>query len=170
VHQEGVDYGALEAIDAGGADAMEAAFRAGEGDYVHLQGPAPQQLETDGVAQVVAAVGEAVGPVAFSSLSAKRAWVETDMAHAFVRAYAKARAWVQETPAERVAAAEAAMFQGIDPAVLARTIAAYQRLGNWRGTLTIPRAAYEVALDVFQHSGLITGRHPYDEVVVAPPQ
>ena len=51
---------------------MVAAFRSGAGDYVHLQGPAPQQLEADGVGHVVASVGEAIGPVAFSSLCARR--------------------------------------------------------------------------------------------------
>jgi hypothetical protein len=35
--------------------------------------------------------------------------------------------------------------------------------------VTIARAAYEVALDVFQHSQLITRRHPYEQVVVPPP-
>jgi NitT/TauT family transport system substrate-binding protein len=166
---KGVDFAALQAIDAGGPAAMEAAFRAGRGDYVHLQGPAPQQLEKDGIGQVVAAVGEAFGPVAFSSLSASRRWLQTDMARAFTRAYAKARAWVVETPAAEIAKREAAFFEGVDEAVLARTIDAYQRLGSWRPPLEIPRDAYEVALDVFQHSGRIGKRHPYDAVVVPPP-
>jgi hypothetical protein len=34
----------------------------------------------------------------------------------------------------------------------------------------ISRATYEVALDVFQHSRLVTQRHPYEQVVVPPPQ
>ena len=38
------------------------AFRKGEGDYIHQQGPAPQQLEHDKVGHVVASVGEAIGP------------------------------------------------------------------------------------------------------------
>ena len=45
---------------------MEAGFRAGRADYAHFQGPAPQQLEKDGAGYVVASVGEAIGPVAFS--------------------------------------------------------------------------------------------------------
>ena len=69
LHKQGVDYASLNAIDAGAPDAMVAAFRQGQGDYIHLQGPAPQQLEQDGVAHVLAAVGEAIGPVAFSSLA-----------------------------------------------------------------------------------------------------
>jgi NitT/TauT family transport system substrate-binding protein len=169
LHRRGVDYGALSVVDAGNPEAMQAAFRAGEGDYIHLQGPAPQQLEADGVAHVVAAVGEAIGPVAFSSLCARREFIDTDMARAFTAAYARARAWVRETAARRVAEAEAGFFEGADPEVLTRTIAAYQHLGCWGGALVIPKDAYEVTLDVFAHSGLITKRHPYDAVVVAPP-
>ncbi|HSA79237.1 MAG TPA: ABC transporter substrate-binding protein [Geminicoccaceae bacterium] len=169
LHKQGVDYAGLNAIDAGEPDAMVAAFRRGQGDYIHLQGPAPQQLEHDGAAYVLASVGEAIGPVAFSSLCATRTWLETEMARAFLRAYAKSRSWVASAPPETVAEAEAPFFDGVDEAVLARTIASYQRFGCWQGPLQISRDAYEVALDVFQRSGLITRRHPYDAVVVPPP-
>jgi len=33
----------------------------------------------------------------------------------------------------------------------------------------ITRPAFEATLDIFQHAGLITKRHPYDAVVAAPP-
>jgi NitT/TauT family transport system substrate-binding protein len=168
-HKQGLAYGALDALDAGGPDAMAAAFRAGAGDYVHLQGPAPQQLEADGVGHVVASIGDAIGPVAFSSLCATRTWLAGDMAQAFMRAYRKAQAWVLDTPAAEVAQVEGPYFEGIDADVLERTIAYYQGLGNWSRTPEIPRDAYEVTLDVFAHSGLITRRHPYDAVVVPPP-
>ena len=169
LHKEGVDYASLDAVDAGAPDEMVAAFKAGQGDYIHLQGPAPQQLEQDGIAHVLASVGEAIGPVAFSSLCATRAWLATDMAKAFMRAYAKSRNWVASAAPAAVAKAEAPFFEGVDEPVLARTIASYQRLGCWQGPLEIPRDAYEVALDVFQHSGLITLRHRYDAVIVPPP-
>jgi NitT/TauT family transport system substrate-binding protein len=170
LHRQGVDDGALNPIDAGTAAQMTAAFAAGEADYVHLQGPAPQQLEKDGVGYVVASVGEAIGPVAFSSLCSTRTWLASDMALAFMRAYRKAQVWVLETPAAEIAKVEAPYFEGIDTDVLERTIAYYQGLGNWASTPEIPRDAYEVALDVFAHSGLITRRHPYDAVIVAPPE
>jgi NitT/TauT family transport system substrate-binding protein len=169
LHQAGVDYARLDAIDAGAPEAMVAAFRRGQGDYIHLQGPAPQQLEDDGAAHVLASVGAVFGPVAFSSLAATRAWLKTDMARAFTRAYAKSRSWVASAPPAEVAKAEAPFFDGVGEAVLARTLASYQRLGCWQEPLAIPRDGYEVALDVFQHSGLITRRHAYDAVVVPPP-
>jgi NitT/TauT family transport system substrate-binding protein len=169
LHRQGVDFDAVHALDAGTSQQMVAAFTAGEADYVHLQGPAPQQLEKDGIGHVVASVGEAIGPVAFSSLCSTRSWLAGDMAPAFMRAYRQAQAWVLETPASEIARVEGPYFEGIDADVLERTIAFYQGLGNWALTPEIPRDAYEVALDVFAHSGLITRRHPYDAVVVAPP-
>ena len=169
VHKMGVAFDSIDAIDVGGSDAMEAAFRARRADYVHLQGPGPQQLEKDGVGHVVASVGEAIGPVAFSSLAATRDWLQTDMAKAFMRAYRKARAFVIESPAAEIARAERDFFPDTDPDVLAKTIAFYQGLGNWHPSVEIGRESYEVALDVFAHSGLITKRHAYEDVVVPPP-
>ena len=51
-HKAGLQQEDFESIDAGSADEMVAAFKRGEGDYVHLQGPAPQQLEAEGVVWV----------------------------------------------------------------------------------------------------------------------
>lgn len=169
-HKTGLDYKAIEAIDAGGPDEIEAAFRAGEGEYVHLQGPGPQQLEHDGVGHVIASVGQAIGPCAFSSLAALPAWLETDMAKAFMRAYRKARRAVIETPAAEVGRIERDFFPDIDPEVLTSTIATYQTLGNWTPHVEITEQTFEVTLDIFLHAGLITKRHPYAEVVAPPPQ
>ena len=167
-HRQGLSYSAIKAIDVP-SDQMDQAFRQGQGEYIHQQGPAPQQLEHDGIGHVVASVGEAIGPCAFSSLAATRDWLRTDMARRFMRAYRKARAWLLATPAATVADAEARFFPEIDRAVLAATIGQYQKLGCWTPHVEITRPAFEVALDVFQHAGLITKRHAYTDVVASPP-
>ena len=167
-HKRGLDFKAITAVDLPSAK-MDGAFRSGDGDYIHQQGPAPQQLEHDGVGHVVASVGEAIGPVAFSSLVATREWLGTDAARRFMRAYRKARAWLIATPAAKVAEVEAPFFPEIDRAVLTSTIAYYQKLGCWTPHVEITRPAFEVALDVFHHAGLITKRHSYDQVVAKPP-
>ena len=169
-HKAGLDYGAIQALDAGSASDMDTAFRGGEGDYIHQQGPAPQQLQHDGIGHVVARVGDPIGPCAFSSLAATRDWLGTDMAKAFMRAYRKTRAYVTETPAAEIARAEQALFPQVDPEVLAETIAAYQTLGCWSPHVEITRAAYEATLDVFQHAGRITQRHAYEGAIAQPPE
>jgi NitT/TauT family transport system substrate-binding protein len=166
--RNGLDWKSLPIVDAG-IDTMDQAFRNGSGDYIHQQGPAPQQLEHDGVGHVVASVGEAIGTLAFSSLAATREWLATDDAQRFTRAYRKARAWLITTPAVKVAEVEATFFPAIHRDVLTQTIATYQKLGCWTPHVEITRAAFEVTLDVFQHAGLITRRHRYEDVIAAPP-
>jgi len=169
LHRKGIELSELQGINRGSTQEMLQAFRAGEGAWFHEQGPYPQQLETEGVARVVAAVGEVIGPVAFSSVAATRDWARGPAAPRFMRAYRKARAWVNSAPPAEVAAREAAYFPGITPGALTRAIEAYQNLGTWSGDVAIEREPYERALDVFAHSKLITRRHPYEEVVIAPP-
>jgi NitT/TauT family transport system substrate-binding protein len=169
MHLKGVDLSAVRGIDAGGTEEMMTAFRAGEGDFFHEQAPYPQQLEFEGCALVVASVGEAIGPVAFSSLAASPEWIKQPEASRLLLAYRRSRHWVNSAAAEEIAAAQSSFFPGIAHDALTRSIAYYQQLGCWAGPVAIASEAYEVALDVFSYSKLITRRHAYDEVVVAPP-
>ena len=168
-HKRGLEFGAITAVHAGPTDRMIAAFRRGEGDFIHLQGPAPQELEHDGAGHIVAALGDAIGPCAFSSLAATRQWLATDMAKRFMAAYRRARAWLIETPAAEVARVEASLFPDVPSAVLTTTIATYQRLGNWTPHVEITRPAWEATVDIFLHAGLITRRHGYEDVIASPP-
>jgi NitT/TauT family transport system substrate-binding protein len=169
LHKKGVSLDKTSGIDAGGPQKSMTAFRNGQGDWYHEQAPYPQQLHHEGLADVVASVGEAIGPVAFSSLAAMPRWLASPDAIRFTRAYRKARAWVQTTPPATVAQAEQPFFADIAPDAMIAAIRYYQKLGCWAGDIEIDPAHYETALDVFAHSKLITRRHSYDKVVVAPP-
>jgi NitT/TauT family transport system substrate-binding protein len=169
LHKKGVSLDKTSGIDAGGPQKSMTAFRNGQGDWYHEQGPYPQQLHHEGLADVVASVGEAIGPVAFSSLAAMPRWLASPDAIRFTRAYRKARAWVQTAPPATVAQAEQSFFADIAPDAMIAAIRYYQQLGCWAGDIGIDPAHYETALDVFAYSRLISRRHAYDKVVVAPP-
>jgi NitT/TauT family transport system substrate-binding protein len=168
-HKAGIDFGKIKPIYPGGADEIDRAFRAGQGQYVQQQGPYPQQLQADGVGHVVAQVGKQIGPCGFSSLAATHEWLETDMARAFMRAYRKTRRYMNETPAAEIAKAEKPYFPDIDEAVLADCIATYQKLGCWTPHVEITRAAYERTLDVFEYNGQLKQRYRYEQVCTLPP-
>lgn len=168
-HKAGVDFNRIRTITPGGADAIDQAFRSGEGQYVQQQGPYPQQLETEGLGHVVAQVGPLIGPCAFSSLAASRDWLESDMASAFTRAYAGARRFLNEAPAQEIAALEQSWFPGVSPDALSKCIASYQQLGCWTPHVEITPAALEVTLDVFEFTGGISQRYAYDQVCASPP-
>ena len=168
-HKAGIDFDKIKVINVGGAADMDKAFREGQGAYVQQQGPFPQQLVKDGVGNIVAEVGPQIGPVAFSSLAATREWLASDMAKAFMRAYAKTRKYMVETPAADIARAEKSYFPEIDEDVLADCIATYQGLGCWTPHVEITKPAFEVALDVFEHFGTLKERYSYEQGCALPP-
>jgi len=168
-HKAGIDFDRLKLIQPGGPAAIDQAFRDGQGQYVHQQGPYPQQLEADGIGHVVAQNGPLIGPCGFSSLACKREWLETDMAKAFTRAYRKTRAYLNEAPAAEIARAEKPFFPDTDEAVLAACIAAYQKLGNWTPHIEITRPAFEATLDIFEYAGGLKERYAYEQICAAPP-
>jgi NitT/TauT family transport system substrate-binding protein len=145
---------------------MEKAFRDGTGDFVHLQGPAPQQIEKDGAGKIVAGVGDAVPPVAFSSLMATREFLQTPQAAAFKRAYLRALRFVIQSSAREIAEIEASFFPGVSVEAIAAAISQYQLLGTWRSDPNITRQQYEVAMDIFLFAGTFKERYAYEDVVV----
>ena len=112
-HNRGVELPQVNLLNLGSPQEMEAAFRAGQGDYVHLQGGVPQQLERDGVGHIVAFTGEGLDPLAFSSIAAPRAFVESDRLQPLLRAFAKAKTWAHESPAEEVASTLTHLFPAL---------------------------------------------------------
>ncbi|MFT5176922.1 MAG: NitT/TauT family transport system substrate-binding protein [Gammaproteobacteria bacterium] len=168
-HQAGIDFAKINVIDAGNGAQIDQAFRDGQGQYVHQQGPAPQQLQADGVGHVVAPVGPVIGSCGFSSLACTREWLQTDMAKAFTRAYTKTRNYMNDTPAIEIARAEAEHFANIDQAVLADCIATYQQLGCWTRHVNITKPAYEKILDIYEFNKAVNARYAYEQVCAEPP-
>jgi NitT/TauT family transport system substrate-binding protein len=158
VKQSGAEWKKIKIMDAGSPDKMEAAFAAGKADYVHLQGPVAS-------GEIVASVGAAVPPVAFSSLCCARSYQSTAGYRTFLKTYQRAREWVQTATAAEVATREAPFFRGIGVETLAATVKRYQDLGCWAGGIEIPQDLYEQTLNVFQSTGEIAWRHRYEEVV-----
>jgi NitT/TauT family transport system substrate-binding protein len=158
VRHNGADWDKIRIVDAGKPEEMEASFRAGTGDYVHLQAPIL-------AGEVVASVGAAMPEVAFSSLCCAREFQKTSGYLHFRNVYAQARVWVRTAPAGEVAGSEAAFFPQVPREALVDAIRRYQALGCWDGDIEISEDLYEQALDVFQSAGEIACRHPYQEVV-----
>ena len=84
-HVNGVKWNKIKSIKTGTEEEISAAFRSGLGDYVHQQGPIPQQLEKEGVGHIVASVGQRMPEVAFSSLLATREFLITETERAFTK-------------------------------------------------------------------------------------
>ena len=165
-HKAGVDISKINIINAGNSEEMEIAYRNGVGEYIHLQGPAPQQIEADGIGYVVAALGPIVGPCAFSSLAAMPEWLLSDYGKAFCRAYACTRTYIANTPAEEIAATEISLFPNTDETVLMQCIKDYQTMGCWPAEMKITDSGYNAMLDIFEFDQKITQRHSYESICI----
>jgi NitT/TauT family transport system substrate-binding protein len=159
IHYNGVDWGNIDVVNAGSPAEMTAAFRAGKGDFVHLQAPVPELQD-----QTVASVGASMPPNAFSTLCASREFIVSERCRIFSHAFSKAKEWVRQTSAEEIAAKEAPYFPGIAESALAAAIAQYKSIGVWNGGVEILRDLYEQSLNVFESTSAIKQRHPYDAV------
>jgi len=83
IHTDELDVGIFRGVcNAGSTEKMIAAFRKGDGDYVHLQGPGPQQLEHDGVGHVVAALADASGTCANDHFARLTAYLDERVVNA----------------------------------------------------------------------------------------
>jgi NitT/TauT family transport system substrate-binding protein len=167
-HCNGVDWSRVSVADAGAPEEMSAAFRNGSGDYIHLQAPASHQLEAGGGARIVAAVGEAMEPVAFSSLCASRQFLATAACRSFLTAFSNAKEWVRQSAPAEIADKEASFFPDLDTTTLAAAIRSYQALGCWEGVIALPRELFEQSVKVFAWAGEIVRRPAYDEICVNP--
>jgi len=163
-HNNGAELSRANLLNLGSASAMEAAFRAGEGDYVHLQGGIPQQMELEGAGHIVAYAGAGLTPLAFSSVAAPRSFAESGQLQPFLRAFAKAKAWARETPPFEVASTLTPLFPALRIEALTAAIAACQKLGCWNGDAAISRADYHEAERAFLWAKSIERAHAYEEV------
>lgn len=169
-HYNGVDWAKIDVVNAGTPEQMVAAFREGKGDFIHLQAPAPQLLEEEGLGWIAVSVGASMSANAFSSLCASRQFVESDACRVFVNAFAEAKAWVNATSADEIAVKEAPYFPSVSHSALKDSIARYNEVGAWEGGPEIPRDLYEQSLNVFETVGSVKRRHPYDAVCVFMPK
>jgi NitT/TauT family transport system substrate-binding protein len=144
------------ALKYNGVDLAKVELVKGEGDFVHMQSPQQPGLS----------LGAATPPNAFSSLCASREFVATDACRAFTKAFAEAKDWVRRTPSKEIAAAEASHFPDFPHSTLAEIIDHYKKMGAWDGGPEIPRDLYEQSLNVFESTGAVKVRQPYDDVCV----
>ena len=160
----GTDWSKVKAVDSGSPEGIVRAFCDGRGRYAHLQGPGAQSA-----GHVVASIGEAIGDCAFSSIACSRAFLETDRARAFVRAFCNGLEWAISTPSFAVAARLGKMFPEVESSALAASVARYQELGCWSAEPEILRDHYEMSLRIFLQSGRIKRSHDYESVVAEIP-
>jgi NitT/TauT family transport system substrate-binding protein len=149
-----------------GHDAV-AAFRSGHGDFLEQTQPATEQLISEGAAHLVVSMGEATGPVPFTSYMTTPAFLkrEPDVMLRFTRAVYRTQRWLAAAPAAEVATVIGAHFPEIDLAMRERIVARFAKQDTWARDPLLRRAGYDYLQQILQTGGFITKSHRYEDLV-----
>ncbi|MFK7965747.1 MAG: ABC transporter substrate-binding protein [Burkholderiaceae bacterium] len=168
LNKQGVDINSVKLITGlnGMAEAAKV-FREGTGDYVQLQDPLARELIAAGHGHLAAMFGDAIGPIAFSSVACGQHMISEERVKVeqFMLAYSQARHWIDQADAPTIVDAISHWFEDTPRQVLVDAIAGYQALGTWSTKTAILRSDFETALDMMTFSPELTGvseRYPYD--------
>jgi NitT/TauT family transport system substrate-binding protein len=148
------------------ADAV-AAFRAGRGDFLEQGQPVTEALLAEGAAVLVASMGEATGPVPFSSYMTTPAFLERGrgVLERFTRALHRAQRWMAEAPPREVAAVIAPAFPDMDADIRERAVDRYLRQHTWARDPLIRRAGYDYLQRILLDGGFTRRTHPYEDLI-----
>jgi NitT/TauT family transport system substrate-binding protein len=144
-----------------------AAFRAGQADFIEHGPPVIDQLVADGTGHLVASMGEATGPVPFSSFMATPEMLtkQRDVLLRFVRGLYRAQRWMAASTAQEIAAVVAPVFGDIDPVILVAAVERYLKQSTWAPNPVLTRRGYDTLQDILLAAGFIKKPHPFEALV-----
>ena len=162
-----VDPGTVRIERARPSPEAVAAFRAGHGDFLEQPQPVVEELLDAGAAHLVASMGEATGPVPFTSYMTTPEFIarEPDVVRRFTRAVYRTQGWLAGQEAAAIAAAVGPAFPGTDPRILERAVARYRAQETWARDPLLRQGGYDYLEDILLAGGLITRRARYEDLV-----
>lgn len=144
-----------------------AAFRAGHGDFFEQTQPIIERLLASGEAHLVASMGEATGPVPFTSYMTTRDFLrrEPDTVLRFARAVYRTQRWLGRHDGKAIAEAVAPGFPDIERDILERAVGRFSKQGTWPGDPVLRRPGFDYLQDILRSGGFITKTHRYEDLV-----
>lgn len=119
---------------------------------------------------MAASVGEALGPLAFSTLAMSRKFVQerTEAAEAFMRAYSATLCWLDTSTPQEIGSATGRLFEGTSQKALVRSIKNCKAIGCWQPDPAISPDSYERMVDMWVLTGHMERRYPFEQIVYTP--
>jgi NitT/TauT family transport system substrate-binding protein len=144
-----------------------AAFTGGDGDFLEQTQPTTERLVASGAAHVVASMGEATGPVPFTSYMTTPAFRarEPEVVLRFTRAVYRTQRWLAGASTDDIARAIEPHFPEIDLALRARIVERYTRQATWSLDPLLRRPGYDYLEQILLDGGFIAHRHRYEDLV-----
>ena len=139
----------------------------GRGDFLEQGQPVTEQLLAEGTAVLIASMGDATGPVPFSSYMTTPAFLENErpVLERFTRALYRAQRWMAAAAPREIASAVAPAFPDIEAGVREKVVDRYQRQGTWARDPLVRRPGYEYLQRILLDGDFIKRPHPYEDLI-----
>jgi NitT/TauT family transport system substrate-binding protein len=144
-----------------------AAWRAGHGDFIETGQPIVEQLLMERAAHLVVSMGNATGPVPFSSYmtTPERLRDDADLILRFTRATYRTQRWMaRATPAE-IARVIAPHFADVPEEIRLRAVSRFARQDTWARDPVIRRESYAYLEQILLDGAFIKHRHRYEDLI-----
>jgi NitT/TauT family transport system substrate-binding protein len=143
------------------------AFRARKGEFIEHGPPVVDQLMADGTGHLVASMGDATGPVPFSSFMATRETLARDRERLvrFVRGLVRAQRWMAASGASEIAAVLAPAFADVDPPIRVAAVERYLRQSTWARDPVLTRTGFDALQTILLDGGFIKRPHRFEDLV-----
>jgi NitT/TauT family transport system substrate-binding protein len=144
-----------------------AAFRAGHGDFFEQTQPIVEQMLACGEAHLVASMGNATGPVPFTSYMTTPEFLrrEPETVLRFTRALYRTQRWLAGHDAKAIAETIAPGFPDIEPGILERAVGRFSRQDTWSRDPILRRAGFDYLQEILRTGGFIRKTHRYEDLV-----
>ena len=167
LRRHGVDPAAVRIERSRPVPEALAAFRSGHGDFFEQTQPIVEQMLASGEAHLVASMGEATGPVPFTSYMTTPEFLrrEPETVLRFTRAVYRTQGWLAAQDSRVIAETIAPDFRDIDRAVLERAVARFKKQDTWARDPVLRRPGYDYLQEILQTGGFIKKTHRYEDLV-----
>ena len=167
LRKHGVDPGAVRIERTLPLPEAIAAFRRGHGDFLQTGQPFTEELIGDGTAHLAVSMGEATGPVPFSSYMTTGAFLRDgrDVLVRFTRALHSAQRWMARADPKDIAATIAPAFAEVPADIRQRAVARYLTQETWARDPIIGRPGYEYLQRILLDGGFIKRAHRYEDLI-----
>lgn len=144
-----------------------AAFRGGHGDFFEQTQPTVERMVASGEGHLVASMGEATGPVPFTSYMTTPEFLrrEPETVLRFTRALYRTQRWLAAQNAKAIAETIAPGFPEIEPAILERAVGRFSKQDTWSRDPILRRPAFDYLQEILQSGGFIRKTHRYEDLV-----
>jgi NitT/TauT family transport system substrate-binding protein len=144
-----------------------AAFVAGTGDFLEQPQPVIERLLVEGRGFLVASMGEATGPLPFSSYMTTPAFLarEPEVVARFTRATYRTQRWLATHGAGDIARVVAPAFPQTELPLLERAVARYLGQGTWARDPLLRRDGYDYLERILLDGAFIRRGQRYEDLV-----